>query len=136
MSTAAASGHDLQHRAEGALATLFSALPEVTGSLLASVDGRPLASDLPADTQRAVAAIVASSFALGGKLAELGGAKNADELVVRSANGHVAVYAVGRAGALVVLTKTNVNLGLLHLKSRDAIAELEPLVQALWTDSR
>ncbi len=114
-------------RAESILADLFMAVPLITGSLLTSVDGRPLVADLAEERRGPVAAVVASSFALGSKLAELGGATEAEELVVRSKHGYTVVYAVGQQSALVVITMANINLGMLHLKARDAIAALAPL---------
>ncbi len=118
-------------QAENVLADLFTSIPMITGSLLTSVDGRPIVADLDEARQKPVAAVVASSFALGSKLAQLGGATDADELVVRSSNGYVVIYAVGQQCALVVLTMSNINLGLLHLKARNAIAVLTPLEKSL-----
>ncbi len=115
------------------LASLCTALPLVSGALLASADGHPLASNLDSSREKSSAAIVASSFALGQRLAEIGGSSEVQEMLVRHGDGYVAIYAVGSDAALVVVTMQNVNLGMLKLKAAHTISALEPLVPALFT---
>ncbi len=119
---------DLRTQAENALADLFVAMPLVTGSVLASTDGHVIAADLDEKRQKPTAAMVASAFALGGRLAELNGSDGADELTVRSAKGFVLILAVGTGAALVILAQSGVNLGLLNLKARQLVQTLSELL--------
>lgn len=125
--------NEAQEDSNAILAGLGTSISEVTGSLLASADGHPLASNLNPAQEKSTAAIVASSFALGQKLAEVGGSATAEEMIVRHENGYVALYAVGFEAALVVLTTQDINLGMLKLKSAVAVKELGILIPALFT---
>lgn len=120
-----------EEQSYGILADLFTSLQTVSGSLLASADGRVLAADLDEARQRPTAAIVASSFALGQRLAEAGGGTTADELIVEHEKGTVAIYAVGRQAALVILGVQGCNLGMIRLRGKAAAQELAPLVPLL-----
>lgn len=123
MQSTTTNGEDLQLRMQRMVRGIRHSLPGVTGALLASLDGRPLASDLEEGDER-VAAIIASSLGLGVRLAELTGDGPMSEIVVRSTTGYVVVYRVGSLGALVVMTQPSANLALLHLKARSVTEEL------------
>ena len=118
------------------LRALADSLPGVRGALVASVDGRPVAAVLPQHEASSTAAIVAASLGLGSRLADLAGEGALQEIVVRSGSGYVVIYAVGERGVLTVLTTASVNLALLHLRARDARADLvEPLRRHLDADT-
>ena len=118
-------------QAESILADLHISLPMLTGSLVASADGHALAAELDEERQRSLAAIVASSFALGQKLAQVGGSDEAEEMVVRHGKGYVAIFAVGPSAALVVLAMDTINLGMLKHRAESAVERLGPLVPML-----
>lgn len=121
--------NDLRTQAENALAELFVSMPLVTGSVVASTDGHVIAADLDEERQKPTAAMVASAFALGGRLAELNGSSGADELTVRSSRGFVVILAVGSGAALVILAQSGVNLGLLNIKARQLVQTLTGLLE-------
>lgn len=110
--------------AQAVLRTLVDGLPGVRGALVASVDGRPVAAVLPEHDAASTAAIVAASLGLGTRLADLAGDGSLQEIVVRSGSGYVVIYAVAERGVLTVLTSASANLALLHLRARDARADL------------
>ena len=116
------------NQAVRAIEELATAIPHISGCLLASPDGRSLASALPGHDRRSTAAIVASSRGLGERLADLAGTGVLNEIVVRSSSGYVIVYSVSTKGALTVLAKPSVNLALVHLRARDTIDELIDLI--------
>ncbi len=111
--------------AERPLRTLVSSTRGVRGALLASVDGRPIASVLADHDDARTAAIVASSHALGERLADLAGAGALQEIVVRSSSGYVVVYATRAGAVLTVLTDSAVNLAMVHLRAREAVAAID-----------
>lgn len=115
--------------ADGLLVQLGSTVPGVRGSILASIDGYPIAHRLDGREPGSTAAIIASSCALGLRLAELTGDGAMKEIVVHAESGYLVIYAVGPLGVLTVLTTPAANLALLHLKARDLIPHLEPFVQ-------
>ena len=133
MTTTLITRTEAQEDSNAILTGLGTSMSEVTGSLLASADGHPLASNLNAKQEKTTAAIVASSFALGQKLAEVGGSTSAEEMIVRHDNGYVALYAVGSDAALVVVATETINLGMLKLKSAVAVTELGILIPSLYT---
>lgn len=103
----------------------------VQGALLASLDGRAIVSDVYESTPGAAAAITASSLGLAGRLGDLTGPDAALlELQARTTHGYVCLYAVGSDMLLAVQTDLSVNLALLKLDVRDAIAALENLTES------
>lgn len=117
-----------QRKADSVLSKLATAVPHVKGALLASPDGRALAWILTDQEPRSTAAIVASSRGLGQRLAELAGTSDLDEIVVRSSAGYVVIYSLGAQGAVTVLAEPSVNLAMLHLRARDTVKELGPVI--------
>lgn len=103
---------------------LLRRLPGVTGALVASMDGHPLASDLSGHSAGAAAAVVASSLALAERLGELTGAAGLEELQVRTSLGYASVHAVNNQLVLAVITNHTVNLARLRLDIREVIAAL------------
>lgn len=103
----------------------------VTGALLATLDGRAIVSDVHETAPGAAAAITASSLGLAGRLGDLTSPNAALlELQARTTHGYVCVYAVSGDKLLAVLTDLSVNLALLKLDVRDAIAALENLQES------
>lgn len=93
--------------------------PGVTGTMLGSRDGRPLCWDLDGHTPSAVAAIVASTLALGERLGELAGSAPVEQLVVRTGSGYVVLRSVGDGVVLAIITVAAANLARLELELRD-----------------
>lgn len=111
-------------RPQRVLHALLDQVAGLRGALVATVDGRPVASILPDRDAGSTAAIIAASLGLGSRLSELTGEGRLQEIVVRSGSGYVVVYAVGERGVLTVLTTPAANLALLHLEARQACADL------------
>ncbi len=118
-------------QASSALADLYTAIPLMRGSLVASVDGRVLVADLDESRQGATAAVVASSFALGAKLAEVIGTSGVEEMTVQTDDGYICLYAVGERAVLATLAMPDANLGLLNLRSRETAVSLAADVSVL-----
>jgi predicted regulator of Ras-like GTPase activity (Roadblock/LC7/MglB family) len=105
----------------------------VRSALLATSDGRPVAGVGVEGDQGSPAAFIAASRGLGERLADLTGAGELLEIVVRSTSGYVAVYAIGARGVLTVLTDSAANLAMVHLKARELNEELRGCVDRLAT---
>jgi predicted regulator of Ras-like GTPase activity (Roadblock/LC7/MglB family) len=86
---------------------LVDRVPGVTGAVVSSVDGRLLASRLPASVdhdESAIAAMSAAALALANRLVQLHGDQPATVSMQRSDDGQVFVFGVGRVAVLTVLT--------------------------------
>ena len=122
---------DAIEQAESVLANLYANTPLLRGSVVASPDGLALVSDLEVEGINSIAAVIASSFALGGRLGAVLGSEVVEETVVKCEGGYFALYAAGETGILGVMTMPNTNLGLLNLQARQACAALAPLIDDL-----
>ena len=121
--------------ANTALANLYSSVPLMRGSVLASVDGRVLAAEFDDSRKDAIAAVVASGFALGGKLGEIIGSNGVEEMTVRTADGFVCLFSVGDRAVLAAMAMPDANVGLLNLRAREAAESLSGLVPDLLEDA-
>ncbi|MFF3910648.1 roadblock/LC7 domain-containing protein [Streptomyces sp. NPDC001848] len=110
------------------LRRLRSRIPQLTGSLAASVDGLVLAQDAPGVEPEGVAALTAAALGVAVRLAQATGQGDFREVLVRGVNGYVATYAAGRNAVLTVLAQDRVNVGRLHLEGRRASARIGELV--------
>ncbi|MFH9859705.1 roadblock/LC7 domain-containing protein [Streptomyces sp. NPDC017202] len=112
------------------LRRLRTRVPQLTGALVAGVDGLVLAHDTPGVEAEGVAALTATALAVAVRLADTTGQGDFRELLVRGVYGYVATYAAGENAVLTVLAQDRVNVGRLHLESRRSGARVGELVDA------
>ncbi|MET9505947.1 roadblock/LC7 domain-containing protein [Streptomyces sp. NPDC006622] len=112
------------------LRRLRARVPQLTGALVAGVDGLVLAQDTPGVEAEGVAALTATALAVAVRLADTTGRGEFRELLVRGVHGYVATYAAGRSAVLTVLAQDRVNVGRLHLESRRSGALVGEIVDA------
>ncbi|MDX3262802.1 roadblock/LC7 domain-containing protein [Streptomyces sp. NPDC003328] len=110
------------------LRRLRSRIPQLTGALVASVDGLVLAQDAPGVEPEGVAALTAAALGVAMRLADATGQGDFRELLVRGIHGYVATYAAGRSAVLTLLAQDRVNVGRLHLEGRRASTRIGELV--------
>jgi hypothetical protein len=87
-------------------------VPGVIGALIATTDGFLITSRLPDDEvfdPSAVAAMSASTLALGSRLVQLCGPTPAKTVVHRSAQAQVCVFAVGSTAVLTIVAESRVD---------------------------
>ena len=101
-----------------ALVVLRCSVPDLLGSLVASVDGLPLAHDVNGDDPAGIAAMAATAAGLGKRLIENFSFGEFDESVVRARNGYFVVYSAGPVAVLATTASAGANLGRLHLEAR------------------
>ncbi|GAA0907569.1 roadblock/LC7 domain-containing protein [Streptomyces thermoalcalitolerans] len=112
------------------LRRLRARIPQLTGSLAASVDGLVLAHDTPGVEPESVAALTAAALGVAVRMADVTGQGDLRELLVRGVHGYVATYAAGSTAVLTLLAQDRVNVGRLHLEGRRAGARIGELVDA------
>lgn len=115
------------------LRRLRTRLPQVTGALAAAADGLVIAQDADGTEADAVAALTAASLAVAVRMAAATGRGEFRELLVRGVDGYVATYAAGPLAVLTVLAEPRVNVGRLHLESRQSGARIAELVGRHYT---
>lgn len=122
---AAAAGAAAARATEQAVAaelrSLRARVPQLGGSLVASVDGLLIAHDLPGSVEPAgMAAVTATGLSLAHRIAQTAHGGAFHEVVIRGVDGYVVIYAAGPTASLTVLADPDVNVGRLHLESRPA----------------
>jgi hypothetical protein len=111
---------------------LRRAVPDVSGALLAAVDGLLVASDLPGADPHHIAALSAASVGIGDRFTQSVGHGPLREFVVRGAEGWVVSYPAGDDAILTVVVAPGTDLDRLHTEARPVAHRLG----ALWVAVR
>ncbi|MFB6791881.1 roadblock/LC7 domain-containing protein [Streptomyces olivaceus] len=109
---------------------LRNRVPQLTGSLAATVDGLVLAHDAPGTEPEGLAALTAAALGVAHRMADATGRGGFRELLLRGADGYVATYAAGGSVVLTLLADGRVNVGRLHLEGRRSGARIGELFAA------
>ncbi|MFD0821543.1 roadblock/LC7 domain-containing protein, partial [Micromonospora zhanjiangensis] len=123
---------DAEGAMQGELHRLRRHRPEVSGAVLAGVDGLLVASDLPGFEPDHVAALAAASAGLGQRFTTTLGHGPLREYVVRGTGGCVVTYPAGRQALLSLVTVVDAELTLLHDEARAVARRLGEFVDSLW----
>ncbi len=99
-------------------------VPELSGVMIASVDGLSIATDFPESEADKIAAMAATALGLGKRTTERTGLGALMETVIRGDRGYLVVYAAGDNAVLVLQSPSNANLGLMRIQARAASAHL------------
>ncbi len=115
----------LQH----SITSLRTAIPELRGVLVASVDGLSMAHSLSgSEDPNRIAAMAATALGLGKRISEMLGTGELAETSVTGSDGHVYVYAAGTKGVLIVVASAGANIGLIHLEAREAARNIAQML--------
>lgn len=106
-------------------------LPDVTGSVLADIDGMLVVSDLPGTDAHHIAALAAAGVGIGHRFAQVVGHGPLRESVVHAPGGTVITYPAGYA-LLTVVAYPEVELTRLHPQARAVAHRLA----SLWDQTR
>ncbi|MGV9451776.1 roadblock/LC7 domain-containing protein [Streptomyces sp. NPDC003635] len=115
---------------------LRARIPQLTGSLAASVDGLVVAEDTPGVEPEGVAALTAAALGVAVRLTDVTGRGELRELLVRGRDGYVATYAAGQGAVLTLLARDDVSVGRLHLEGRRAATRIGELVDGATDDGK
>jgi len=102
--------------------------PGIIGSLISGKDGLPIAHAVPPDIDVELVCAMASAV-FGTSERSAGELKQGelDRVMIESGNGKTLIVDAGE-GILVVLTKPDVNLGLIRLEMKRASQEIKSLI--------
>ena len=118
-----------QEALQQSITTLRTAIPELRGVLVASVDGLSMAHSLSgSEDPNRIAAMAATALGLGKRISEMLGTGELSETSVTGSDGHVYVYATGPKGVLIVVASAGANIGLIHLEARDTANKISQLL--------
>jgi hypothetical protein len=113
------------------LTGLRARLPDVTGALVATVDGMLIVHETDGLQPETLAAMSAAQLGLGRQFAMTARQGDFREAVTRSASGCLAVFAAGSDALLTVFATAQLNIGRLYHEARPVAAR----VGALLADS-
>ena len=110
------------------LKNLLASIPEVQAAAIVSVEGLPIASALPPNTDETrLAAMTAAILSLGERAAQELGKGQLEQVFVRGTNGYILSMAAGQNAVLTISTTKDIKLGLVFLDTKrtcDKIAKL------------
>ena len=110
------------------LRTLRSGIPGVRGSLVVTSDGLLITHDCPDDDgTEQTGALSSTLLALARHAADLTARGALLDAAVRGADGYFVVYAVGDTAVLAVIGDADLNLAMLHIKTRPVVQRLGAL---------
>lgn len=110
-----------------AIRQLRENVPDITGVMIASVDGLTIASDFPEAEAARVAAMGAASVGLGVRITKTTDLGDMYNMMVEGMNESLIIYMAGSGGILAIRAPRRANLGLIRLegpKTAKRIAEL------------
>jgi predicted regulator of Ras-like GTPase activity (Roadblock/LC7/MglB family) len=119
-----------QEQIQVVLAGLNASVPEIKGSLLASLDGMPIAYALKVGTvdPARIAAMTATALGIGKRTSESLGAGTLQEVHLAGSEGRIFVYTVAGRAALTVVAPMDTNVGLIGLEARDMVNKLLAII--------
>jgi predicted regulator of Ras-like GTPase activity (Roadblock/LC7/MglB family) len=99
-------------------------IPTLTGVMVATADGLPIAHDFSEDAADRLAAMAATALGLGERVVERTQLGDFAEGVFRGRDGYLVVYPCGDQMVLVLNGPANSNLGLMRIEARSAAAKI------------
>lgn len=103
--------------------------PAVIGSLILSIDGWPIAEDLPNDFgEEPTAARSASMLALGERIAQELGRGGLNQIFLKGDAGYVIVALINQQAALTVLCQEDSKVAMALLDVAYSVEQLQPLL--------
>jgi len=103
--------------------------PYVEAALIVSIDGLPIASDLPTGAEEdRVSAMSAAMLSLGERIANELRRGVLDQVYIRGDNGYVILMSVGDEAVLTVMCDKQAKTGLVFLDMRRAVNMLQRLI--------
>jgi uncharacterized protein len=114
----------LEDRLRAELEHIRSSVAGVHGSLVATSDGFLVAHDVPDLEPTEIAALVATTRALASRTTSATGRGEFREALARGSQGYLAAYAAGSNAIVAVIGTNDLNIGMLHLQTREIVARI------------
>ena len=105
-------------------------VPDISGVLIATVDGLSIGTDFPEDEAARVAAMAASSIGLGNRITKTADIGNMKDMLIEGREGMLILYMAGSSGVLAIRAPERSNLGLIRLEGPKAAKRAAEIMEA------
>ncbi len=103
-------------------------VPDITGIMIASVDGLAIATDFPEDEAARVAAMSASSIGLGNRITKTTELGDMIDMMIEGKDEILIIYMAGPGAILALRAPKRANLGLIRLEGPKAAKKTAELI--------
>ena len=105
-------------------------VPDISGAMIATVDGLAICTDFPESEAARIAAMGASSIGLGNRISETTDLGNLTQMMIEGKNEILIIYMAGPGAVLALRAPIRANLGLIRLEGPKAAIKVAELVVA------
>lgn len=105
-------------------------VPDISGAMIATVDGLSIATDFPEGEAARIAAMGASSIGLGNRISTTTDLGNLSQMMIEGKSELLIIYMAGPGAILALRAPIRANLGLIRLEGPKAAEKVADLVLA------
>lgn len=105
-------------------------VPDISGAMIATVDGLAICTDFPEDEAARIAAMGASSIGLGNRISQTTDLGDLTQMMIEGKNELLIIYMAGPGAILALRAPIRANLGLIRLEGPKAARRVAELVVA------
>lgn len=105
-------------------------VPDISGAMIATVDGLSIATDFPESEAARIAAMGASSIGLGNRISTTTDLGNLSQMMIEGKSELLVIYMAGPGAILALRAPIRANLGLIRLEGPKAAEKVAELVLA------
>ena len=105
-------------------------VPDISGVLIATVDGLSIGTDFSQDEAARVAAMAASSVGLGGRITKTSDIGKMKDMMIEGREGMLILYMAGNGGILAIRAPERSNLGLIRLEGPKAARRAAEIMES------
>ena len=105
-------------------------VPDISGAMIATVDGLSIGTDFPESEAARIAAMGASSIGLGNRISTTTDLGNLTQMMIEGKSELLIIYMAGPGAILALRAPIRANLGLIRLEGPKAAEKVAELVLA------
>lgn len=105
-------------------------VPDISGAMIATVDGLAICTDFPESEAARIAAMGASSIGLGNRISETTDLGALTQMMIEGKSELLIIYMAGPGAVLALRAPIRANLGLIRLEGPKAATKVAELVVA------
>lgn len=117
-----------QDNFSGVIQQLRENVPDITGVMIASVDGLSIGTDFTEEEAARIAAMGASAVGLGSRITKTAELGDMHDILIEGTNETLIIYMVGSAAILALRASRKANLGLIRLEGPKAVKRIKELI--------
>ena len=103
-------------------------VPDITGVMIASIDGLSIGTDFPEEEAARVAAMSASAIGLGNRITKTSELGDMSDMMIEGSNEVLIIYMAGPGAILALRAPCRANLGLIRLEGPKAVKKTAELI--------